>query len=108
MPSRRCTAWATAGWSDLAPRMSLRLKLLLLGLATLVLPYGGYEYAREMEAALRDSEPQSLQAIAQTLAASLQGRSDLLYRTPTAAQPAPPGPKDLQGGPRLAAALAAG
>jgi signal transduction histidine kinase len=83
--------------------MSLRLKLLLLGLATLVLPYGGYEYAREMEAALRDSERQSLQAIAQTLAASLQGRSDLLYRIPTEAGPAPPGPADLQAVPLLAA-----
>jgi two-component system, OmpR family, sensor histidine kinase ChvG len=83
--------------------MSLRLKLLLLGLATLVLPYGGYEYAREMEAALRDSEQQSLQAIAQTLAASLQGRSDLLYRIPTEAGPAPPGPNDLQAVPLLAA-----
>jgi two-component system, OmpR family, sensor histidine kinase ChvG len=83
--------------------MSLRLKLLLLGLATLVLPYGGYEYAREMEAALRDSEQQSLAAIAQTLAASLQGRSDLLYRSPTAAGGAPPGPNDLQAVPLLAA-----
>ena len=83
--------------------MSLRLKLLLLGLATLVLPYGGYEYAREMEAALRDSEQQSLTAIAQTLAASLQGRSDLLYRSPTAAGAAPPGPNDLQAVPLLAA-----
>ena len=83
--------------------MSLRLKLLLLGLATLVLPYGGYEYAREMEAALRDSEQQSLEAIAQTLAASLQGRSDLLYRIPAEAGPAPPGPDDLQAVPLLAA-----
>jgi two-component system, OmpR family, sensor histidine kinase ChvG len=83
--------------------MSLRLKLLLLGLATLVLPYGGYEYAREMEAALRDSEQQSLKAIAQTLAASLQGRSDLLYRSPTAAGAALPGPNDLQAVPLLAA-----
>jgi two-component system sensor histidine kinase ChvG len=83
--------------------MSLRLKLLLLGLATLLLPYGGYEYAREMEAALRDSEQQSLQAIAQTLAASLQGRSDLLYRIPAEAGPAPPGPNDLQAIPLLAA-----
>ena len=65
-----------------APSMSLRLKLLLLGLATLVLPLAGYEYAREMETALRDGEQQSLQAIAQTIAASLQGRTDLLYRTP--------------------------
>ena len=60
--------------------MSLRLKLLLLGLATLVLPWGGCNYAREMEAALREGERNSLQAVSQTIAASLQGRTDLLYR----------------------------
>jgi len=60
--------------------MSLRLKLLLLGLATLVLPWAGCNYAREMESALRSGEQTSLQAVAQTIAASLQGRTDLLYR----------------------------
>ena len=60
--------------------MSLRLKLLLLGLLTLVLPWGGCRYARQMEAALREGEQNSLQAVAQTIAASLQGRTDLLYR----------------------------
>ncbi len=60
--------------------MSLRLKLLLLGLATLVLPWAGCRYAREMESALRDGEVDSLQAVSQTIAASLQGRTDLLYR----------------------------
>jgi signal transduction histidine kinase len=62
--------------------MSLRLKLLLLGLATLVLPWAGCRYAREMETALRESEVNSLQAVSQTIAASLQGRTDLLYRDP--------------------------
>src|SRR5499427_3809889 len=62
--------------------MSLRLKLLALGLATLVLPWAGCRYAREMEAALREGEETSLQAVAQTIAASLQGRTDLLYREP--------------------------
>jgi hypothetical protein len=60
--------------------MSLRLKLLMLGLATLVLPWAGCRYAREMEAALRDGQADSLQAVSQTIAASLQGRTDLLYR----------------------------
>src|SRR5260370_16435301 len=60
--------------------MSLRLKLLQLGLATLVLPWGGCQYAREMESALRAGEENSLQAVSQTIAASLQGRTDLLYR----------------------------
>ena len=69
--------------------MTLRLKLLLLGLATLVLPWAGCRYAREMESALREGEATSLQAVAQTIAASLQGRTDLLYREPPPA-PAPP------------------
>jgi signal transduction histidine kinase len=60
--------------------MSLRTKLLLLGLLTLFLPWGGCRYARQMEAALREGERNSLQAVAQTIAASLQGRTDLLYR----------------------------
>jgi two-component system sensor histidine kinase ChvG len=82
--------------------MSLRLKLLLLGCASLVLPLAGYEYAREMEAALRVSEQQSLQAIVQTIATSLQGRTDLLYRmTPDSGLT--PGPEDLQAVPLLAA-----
>src|SRR4029077_16505420 len=62
------------------PRMSLRLKLLLLGLATLVLPWAGCRYAREMESALRQGEIDSLGSLSQTIATSLQGRSDLPYR----------------------------
>src|SRR6516164_7186595 len=70
--------------------MSLRLKLLALGLATLVLPWAGCRYAREMEAALREGERTSLQAVAQTMAASLQGRTDLLYREPLPKDDSPP------------------
>ena len=75
--------------------MSLRLKLLLLGLATLVLPWIGVRYAREMEAALRESEQHALQAVSETIAASLQGRTDLLYRNPGEAAPSNTGPYDL-------------
>ena len=78
--------------------MTLRLKLLLLlGLATLVLPWAGMRYAREMESALREGEQDSLGAVAQSIASSLQGRTDLLYREP---DPNPTsavsGPYDLQ------------
>ena len=74
--------------------MSLRLKLLLLGLATLVLPWAGCRYAREMESALREGERNSLQAVAQTIAASLQGRIDLLYReAPRPQVPSPEAPR---------------
>jgi two-component system sensor histidine kinase ChvG len=62
--------------------MSLRLKLLLLGLLTLVLPWAGCRYAREMESALREGEQNSLESVAETLATSLEGRVDLLYRAP--------------------------
>ncbi|MGH8180955.1 MAG: hypothetical protein ACRETR_08250, partial [Steroidobacteraceae bacterium] len=75
--------------------MSLRLKLLLLGLATLVLPWDGIRYAREMEAALRQSEQHALQAVSETIAASLQGRMDLLYRNPAEPAPSSKGPYDL-------------
>jgi len=86
------TAWATDGSIEhiehdqrFQPRaaMSIRLKLLLLGLATLVLPWAGCRYAREMESALREGEQNSLLSVAQTIASSLQGRVDLLYREPT-------------------------
>ncbi|MDE2262502.1 MAG: hypothetical protein KGL45_08270 [Gammaproteobacteria bacterium] len=75
--------------------MSLRLKLLLLGLATLVLPWDGIRYAREMEVALRESEQHALQAVSETIAASLQGRMDLLYRNPAEPAPANIGADDL-------------
>jgi len=75
--------------------MSLRLKLLLLGLATLVLPWEGIRYAREMEGALRQSEQHELRAVSETIAASLQGRMDLLYRNPGEPAPTDPGPYDL-------------
>src|ERR1051325_5000739 len=66
--------------------MSLRLKLLLLSLLTLALPWAGFKYAQEMEASLRQAESESLTALAKTIAASLQGREELLYRSPTGEQ----------------------
>lgn len=74
--------------------MSLRLKLLLLGLATLVLPWEGTRYAREMESALREGEQDSLAQVAQSIASSLQGQTHLLYRD--TAPPEATGPFDLQ------------
>jgi signal transduction histidine kinase len=75
--------------------MSLRLKLLLLSLLTLVLPWAGYKYAQEMEKALREAESQSLTAMAKTIAASLQGRDELLYRGSTGEQLPKPERYDL-------------
>ena len=58
------------------------LKLALLLLVSLVLPWDGVRYARQMQAALRQSERQNLRSLAVTLAASMQGRARLLYRYP--------------------------
>ena len=84
--------------------MLIRSRLLLLGLATLALPWAGCQYAREMESSLREAERQSLLAVAQTIATSLQGRRDLISRDSSegAARP-PPGPMDLEPVPLRAA-----
>ncbi|HKT74394.1 MAG TPA: ATP-binding protein [Steroidobacteraceae bacterium] len=76
--------------------MSLRFKLLLLGLATLVLPWAGCRYAREMESALREGEQNALASVAQTIASSLQGRRDLLYREADGSDSPEATPYDLQ------------
>ena len=59
----------------------LRTKLLLLALTTLALPWAGCQYAREMETVLRESEQQSLLAVTTTIAGSLKGKQELLFRT---------------------------
>ncbi len=41
-------------------RVSIRLQLLIVALTTLVLPWAGCQYARELETALRSSQEQSL------------------------------------------------
>ncbi|HEY3786578.1 MAG TPA: ATP-binding protein [Steroidobacteraceae bacterium] len=74
--------------------MSLRLKLLLLALATLVLPWAGCRYAQEMESALREGEQNSLSSVAETIASSLQGRRDLLYREAPAVETQDPDSDD--------------
>jgi dedicated sortase system histidine kinase len=77
--------------------MLIRTRLLLLGLTTLALPWAGCQYAREMESALRDAERMSLQAVATTIAVSLQGRRDLLTRDANGpGSAAPPGPLDVE------------
>jgi len=75
--------------------VTLRAKLLLVSLLTLVLPWSGCQYAREMENALRAAEEQSLAAVARTMADSLQGRADLLYRS-NSNNAAPAGELDLE------------
>ena len=82
--------------------MLIRTKLLLLGLATLALPWAGCQYAREMEGSLRNAESAALLAVAQTIATSLQGRRDLLFRDADGeGSRAPVGPDDLEPVPLL-------
>jgi two-component system, OmpR family, sensor histidine kinase ChvG len=75
----------------------IRTKLLLLGLATLALPWAGCQYVREVEGSLRLAESQSLLAVARTIATSLRGRRDLLFRGVDDAHPGEPtGPYDFE------------
>ncbi len=76
--------------------MSIRLKLLLLGLATLVLRGPVAVTRARWKTALREGEQSSLLSVAQTIAASLQGRGDLLYRQPAPAPSPEEAPTDTQ------------
>jgi two-component system sensor histidine kinase ChvG len=51
--------------------VSIRLQLLIVALTTLVLPWAGCQYARELETALRSSQEQSLLAGAATISNAL-------------------------------------
>jgi len=62
--------------------VSLRLQLLAVALLTLVLPWTGFLYVQEMEAALRAGFEQSLLARAATVATALEERSATLCAPP--------------------------
>jgi two-component system, OmpR family, sensor histidine kinase ChvG len=73
----------------------LRTKLLLLALTTLALPWAGCQYAREMETVLRESEQQSLLAVTTTIAGSLKGRQELLFRADSLPGSEASNPRDI-------------
>jgi two-component system, OmpR family, sensor histidine kinase ChvG len=58
--------------------MSLRFRLLLLSSLTLILPWAGCQYARQMEEVLRNGQEGALLTTAQTLARVLIADSDLV------------------------------
>ncbi len=60
--------------------MSLRAQLLAFGLLTLVLPWAGYRFVQEMEAALRSGLEQAMLASALTVAAALDEQAPLIER----------------------------
>ena len=67
--------------------MSIRLQLLVIALTTLVLPWAGCQYARELESTLRVSQENSLQAAAQTIANALSAQSQRVFSAVDGEQP---------------------
>src|SRR5262245_5067313 len=59
--------------------MSLRFKLLLLSLLTLILPWAGWQYADRMDTTLRRGQERALITTAQVLARVVASEPELLY-----------------------------
>ncbi|HVF15529.1 MAG TPA: hypothetical protein VNA21_01415, partial [Steroidobacteraceae bacterium] len=62
--------------------MSLRAKLLLLSLLTLILPFAGWQYAQQMETTLREGQEQALLTTANVLSRVVASQPEELYRAP--------------------------
>jgi two-component system, OmpR family, sensor histidine kinase ChvG len=75
--------------------VSIRLQLLIVALTTLVLPWAGCQYARELETALRDSQEKSLLASAGTIANALSAQPQRVFREPGDSQGFAAGRGDL-------------
>jgi len=75
--------------------VSIRLQLLIVALTTLVLPWAGCQYARELETALRDSQEKSLLASAGTIANALSAQPQRVFRESGDAQGFAAGRGDL-------------
>ncbi len=60
--------------------MSLRTKLLLVSLLTLVLPWAGWRYAQQMETTLREGQEVALLTTADVLSRVVASEPELLYR----------------------------
>ena len=60
--------------------MSLRTKLLLLSLLTLILPWAGWKYAQQMETTLRSGQEAALLVTADVLGRVVASEPELLYR----------------------------
>ena len=63
-------------------RFSLRLKLALVALTLLALPWVGYQYVQEMERFLLEAQKQTLTATAQAVATALHERPQLMRLKP--------------------------
>ncbi len=60
--------------------MSIRLQLLIVALTTLILPWAGCQYARELETALGVSQERALEASADTIAHALAAEPKRVFR----------------------------
>ncbi len=67
--------------------MSIRFQLLIIALTTLVLPWAGCQYARELESTLRVAQESSLQATASTIANALSAQAQRVFQDPDDDQP---------------------
>jgi len=65
------------------PAFSLRVKLALVAVLLLALPWAGYSYVREMERFLLEGEEQALLATARGVATALHDRPGLLRAPPS-------------------------
>ena len=61
-------------------RVSIRLQLLIVALTTLILPWAGCQYARELENALRVSQENALESSAGTIALALSAQPARVFR----------------------------
>jgi two-component system, OmpR family, sensor histidine kinase ChvG len=68
--------------SPIAFSMSLRAKLFLVSLLTLILPWAGWQYAQRMETTLRRGQEDSLLTTADVLSRVVASQPELLYRFP--------------------------
>jgi two-component system sensor histidine kinase ChvG len=75
--------------------VSIRLQLLIVALTTLVLPWAGCQYARELETALRDSQEKSLLASAGTIANALSAQPQRVFHDPDDTQAFAPNHGDM-------------
>ncbi len=74
--------------------MSIRLQLLIVALTTLILPWAGCQYARELEGALRKSQEAALAASADTIAHALAAEPKRVFRDVDDTEPYAPGEGD--------------
>jgi dedicated sortase system histidine kinase len=67
--------------------VSIRLQLLIVALTTLILPWAGCQYARELESAMRMAQEGALEASADTIAHALAAEPLRVFREADSAEP---------------------